>query len=155
MEEFPGATSTSTDGVEEEYSARLDFKITEKREEKEKNTEDQLPSTHMINVEVERVMSRVGRCDREVCRDEGSTKPEVGATEKAGGTTPEPAAAAKVEKVSFSCSDIRYRKKKNTESTQLLLLHPTQPKALAHVLQRNHQGGQPGGGQRVTLMTWH
>ena len=117
LKEFPGATSTSTDGVEEEYSARLDFKITEKREEKEENTEDQPPSTHMINVEVERVMSRVGRCDREVCRDEGSTKPEVGATEKAGGTTPEPAAAAKVEKVSFSCSDIRYRKKKNTEST--------------------------------------
>ena len=67
--------------VEEDYSAWQDFKITEKREEKEENTEDQPPSTHMINVEVERVMSRVGRCDREVCRDEGSTKPEVGATE--------------------------------------------------------------------------
>ena len=53
-------------------------------EKKEENIKDQPPSTHMINVKVERIMSRVGRCHQEVCLDEMFTKPEVRATEKWG-----------------------------------------------------------------------
>ena len=51
-------------GVVEEYSAQQDLEVTEKREEKkEEKIKDKPPSTHLIFVEVERVMSRVGRCD--------------------------------------------------------------------------------------------